>query len=63
MIKKFLTEHNVPFVEHNVDEEPHYITHIKDELGFMAVPVIECDGVAFQGFNPTELRKLESVSV
>ncbi|KRM60437.1 hypothetical protein FC26_GL000525 [Paucilactobacillus vaccinostercus DSM 20634] len=58
MTKRFLTEHNVDFVEHNIDEQPEYIDGLKQE-GFQATPVIKlADGHAFSGFRPDVLRKL-----
>lgn len=61
MSKKWLTEHNVPFTEINIEEHPEFVSHIKDDLGFSAAPVVEKEnGDAFYGFNINELRLLQN---
>lgn len=58
MTKRFLTEHNVNFVEHNIDEQPEYIDRLKQE-GFMATPVVKLgNGQSFSGFRPDVLKQL-----
>ena len=58
MTKKFLEQHNVAFVEHNIDEQPEFVDELKAN-GFMATPVIQLpDGNAFSGFRPDMLRGL-----
>lgn len=58
MTKKFLEQHNVAFVEHNIDEQPEFIDELKAN-GFMATPVVQLpDGNAFSGFRPDMLRGL-----
>lgn len=58
MTKKFLTEHHIKFVEHNIDEQPEYIQGLKAE-GFMATPVVKLpDGNSFSGFRPDRLAQL-----
>lgn len=37
MTKRFLEEHNVAFIEHNIDEQPEFIENLKAE-GFLATP-------------------------
>ncbi|AYF99799.1 glutaredoxin-like protein NrdH [Lactococcus allomyrinae] len=58
MVKKFLTEHDVTFKEINVDENPEFIAHLKDDLNFMATPVVETENIAFYGFAPDKLKAL-----
>lgn len=56
MTKRYLTEHDVAFVEHNINENPEYINYLKAQ-GFQAVPVIEIEGqAAFSGFRPEQLQ-------
>lgn len=58
MTKKFLEQHNVAFVEHNIDEQPEFVDELKAN-GFMATPVVQLpDGNAFSGFRPDMLRGL-----
>lgn len=58
MTKKFLKQHKVPFVEHNIDEQPEFIKTLKSE-GFLSTPVVKTpDGSAFSGFRPDKLQAL-----
>ncbi|KRN29486.1 hypothetical protein IV38_GL000371 [Lactobacillus selangorensis] len=58
MTKRFLTSHGIPFTEHNINDEPQYIDYLKQN-GFLAVPVLESNGMKpFSGFRPDELKKL-----
>lgn len=58
MTKRFLKEHNVDFVEHNIDEQPEFINDLK-QAGFLATPVVKlANGKAFSGFRPDELKQL-----
>ena len=58
MTKKFLQQHQIKFVEHNIDEQPEYIDQLKAD-GFMAPPVVKLpNGNAFSGFRPDRLQSL-----
>ncbi len=58
MTKKFLQQHNIDFIEHNIDEQPEYVAKLKAE-GFMATPVVKLpNGNAFSGFRPDRLQQL-----
>ncbi|WP_125703390.1 glutaredoxin-like protein NrdH [Lacticaseibacillus daqingensis] len=58
MTKNYLKTHNIAFTEHNINEEPEYISYLKDQ-GFQAVPVLEANGLpAFSGFRPEVLKQL-----
>lgn len=58
MTKMFLKQHNVSFVEHNLDAEPQYAAGLKKD-GFMATPVVKLpNGDAFSGFRPDRLKQL-----
>lgn len=58
MTKMFLKQHNVSFVEHNIDDEPEYVDSLKKD-GFMATPVVKLpNGDAFSGFRPDRLKQL-----
>ena len=58
MTKRFLEEHNIAFIEYNIDEQPEFIENLKAE-GFLATPVVKRpDGNAFTGFRPDRLLAL-----
>ncbi|KRM36035.1 hypothetical protein FD34_GL000295 [Limosilactobacillus pontis DSM 8475] len=58
MTKKFLKQHQIDFIEHNIDEQPEYVDQLKAE-GFMATPVVKLpNGNAFSGFRPDRLSQL-----
>lgn len=57
MTKRFLTEHHVDFVEHNINENPQYVDYLKDR-GFQSLPVIETENAQFSGFRPDKLQQL-----
>ncbi|KRM11001.1 hypothetical protein FD16_GL001035 [Paucilactobacillus suebicus DSM 5007 = KCTC 3549] len=58
MTKRFLAEHHVDFIEHNIDEQPQYIDGLKQE-GFLATPVVKlANGKTFSGFRPDQLKQL-----
>lgn len=58
MTKKYLKQHQIDFIEHNIDEQPEYVDQLKAE-GFMATPVVKLpNGNAFSGFRPDRLSQL-----
>ncbi|EEW53829.1 glutaredoxin [Limosilactobacillus antri DSM 16041] len=58
MTKKFLQQHQINFVEHNIDEQPEYVDQLK-AAGFLATPVVKLpNGSAFSGFRPDRLQAL-----
>ncbi|GAA6237301.1 redoxin NrdH [Apilactobacillus micheneri] len=58
MTKRFLGEHNIEFVEKNINEQPEYVDYLK-EKGFMSLPVVEAEGMnAISGFRPDQLSQL-----
>ncbi|ANK59102.1 MULTISPECIES: glutaredoxin-like protein NrdH [Loigolactobacillus] len=57
MTERFLNSHNIPFTEHNIDQEPEYVDYLR-EKGFQATPVIEASDISFTGFRPDQLRQL-----
>ena len=32
MTKRFLEQHKISFIEHNIDEQPEYISQLKSEV-------------------------------
>ncbi|WP_262314652.1 glutaredoxin-like protein NrdH [Lacticaseibacillus parakribbianus] len=58
MTKNYLKTHNIPFTEHNINDEPEYISYLKGQ-GFQAVPVLEAPGIEpIAGFRPEALKQL-----
>lgn len=58
MTRNYLEQRNIPFTEHNINNEPGALDYLKAQ-GFQAVPVVEADGIsAFSGFRPDALAKL-----
>ncbi|WP_057874496.1 glutaredoxin-like protein NrdH [Loigolactobacillus rennini] len=59
MTERFLKEHGIPYVEHNIDQEPEYIDYLKAK-GYQATPVVETADTSFFGFRPDQLRQSAS---
>ncbi|WP_412988694.1 redoxin NrdH [Pediococcus siamensis] len=58
MTKRFLSEHDIPFKERNINTNPDYIDYLKSR-GFQAVPVVESNGnEPIAGFRPDVLKQL-----
>lgn len=58
MTKNYLIQHQIPYTEHNISEEPQFIEYLKAK-GFQSVPVLEADGMeTFSGFRPDALKQL-----
>ncbi|WP_220730193.1 redoxin NrdH [Apilactobacillus zhangqiuensis] len=58
MTKRFLSEHDIDFIERNINEEPEYVSYLKSK-GFMSLPVVEADGIdSISGFRPDQLSQL-----
>lgn len=58
--KKFLTEHDIPFKEINVSEQPSGLVELQ-ERGIKSVPVVLVGdnwNEAFVGFQPDRLEEL-----
>ena len=58
--KKFLTEHNIPFKNVDVDEEPEALETLKQH-GLCGLPVVTMNqsfDFAFCGFQPDKLNEL-----
>lgn len=59
MTRNYLNSHDIPFTEHNINNEPEMIDYLKEQ-GFKAVPVVEAEGLsAFSGFRPDALAQLQ----
>ena len=58
--KQFLTEHNIPFKNVDVDEEPEVLETLKQH-GLFGLPVVAMNqsfDFAFCGFQPDKLNEL-----
>lgn len=62
-VKRWLKWAKVPFTEINVQEDEQALNHVKDDLGYQSLPVIEVtsggETYNFQGFNMEQLLKLK----
>ena len=59
MTKRFLAEHQIPFNEINIDDQPEAVENLK-AAGFRSVPVLTTTDSSIVGFRPEELRQLVS---
>lgn len=57
MTKRFLTEHNIAFEEHNINNQPQYLDYLK-QRGFQSVPVVMSQTATVVGFRPDALKEL-----
>lgn len=58
MTKRFLTDHQIQFEEHNINQQPQALTYLKQQ-GFQSVPVVVTDSQPpIIGFRPSELKAL-----
>ncbi|MDR1568147.1 MAG: glutaredoxin-like protein NrdH [Streptococcaceae bacterium] len=57
MVKRFLDDKNIDYLEINVEEQPEMIDYVKS-LGFQTLPVVETTNKVFSGFRPNELKEL-----
>ena len=57
MTKRFLTEHNIAFEEHNINNQPQYLDYLKQQ-GFQSVPVVMSQTTTVVGFRPDALKEL-----
>ena len=59
MTRSLLDERGIYYQEINLDNNPEYIDYIKDELGFMAAPVVKTDTDAWSGFRPGKIKAIK----
>jgi glutaredoxin len=62
MAKAFLSEHNVPFVEKNVQTDMDARAEMVKKSGQLGVPVIDIDGTALVGFDKGRIAELAGIS-
>lgn len=58
MVKKWLTEHEIPFTTIDITDDEDSITQLK-EFGYKTVPVTFIDDYSFVGFDVNGLRQAE----
>ncbi len=58
MVKDYLTEKKVGFVDYNVGEDQVKAEEMVKKSGQMGVPVVEIDGNVIIGFNRPEIDRL-----
>lgn len=58
--KKFLKEHDIPYTEYDIADEPKYADQLRDRSGKNLVPTIYINGQAYFGFvfNRPEIERL-----
>ncbi len=60
MTKEMLNDESIEFDVINVEEDENALSYIKDELGFMSMPVVVKKGEEpFSDFRPDKLLKLK----
>jgi len=58
--KEYLLDHNIEFRNIDVSVDLESLAYIRDELGYMSLPVIETDtGDSWFGFRPDLLEGLD----
>jgi glutaredoxin-like YruB-family protein len=57
MAKRFFQEHNIPYEEVDVGNNPKAAEEMIEKSGQMGVPVIDIDGKIIIGFNEAEIKK------
>ena len=58
MVKKFLDDKGIPYVEHNVEKDTDALEYLQ-QAGISHVPVTKVpNGKMIMGFNVNELREL-----
>lgn len=63
MAKDFLTEHNVPFNDHDVSTNLEKRTEMIEKSGQMGVPVIYVGDELIIGFDKEKLASLAGITV
>lgn len=59
MTKRVLKDNDVPFEIKDVEKDAEAMHHVKEVLGFSAMPVVEVEGEEpFAGFRPDKLNEL-----
>jgi glutaredoxin-like YruB-family protein len=61
MAKEFLTEHNGPFTDYDVQADLEKRAEMAEKSGGMAVPVIDVDGEVMVGFDKDRLAQLAGI--
>ncbi|WP_040536611.1 glutaredoxin-like protein NrdH [Schleiferilactobacillus shenzhenensis] len=58
MTERYLAQHNVPFEERNINEQPQYVDQLKAQ-GFRSLPVVmPANADPIVGFRPDSLKAL-----
>ncbi|KND49365.1 MAG: glutaredoxin-like protein, YruB-family [Parcubacteria bacterium C7867-008] len=62
MTKEFLTEHNIPYTEHNVASDLEKRQEMIEKSGQMGVPVITVGDDVIVGFDKEKLSSLVGIA-
>ncbi|MBI4895547.1 MAG: glutaredoxin family protein [Candidatus Aenigmarchaeota archaeon] len=58
MAKKWLKDHDVTFVEKNVQEDDDAAEEMISKSGQTGVPVLDINGEILVGYNPNKMKQL-----
>lgn len=58
MLKRFLSEDNIPFKEVNGENNPEQMEKVVKQTGQMGVPQTEIDGQWVIGFDPESIKQV-----
>lgn len=61
MAKAFLSEHNIPYSEKNVQSDLEARAEMVKKSGQLGVPVIDVDGSVMVGFDRDKLAELAGI--
>ena len=57
MVKNFLSDHNIPFREVNIEENPEMIQQLVQKTGQLGVPQTEINGNWIIGYDPNSILR------
>lgn len=55
LVKKILSENNIPFSEVNVESNPEIVQLLVEQTGRIGVPQIEINGTWLVGYDPNKI--------
>ena len=59
-MREFLSQHQIPFIEKNIRQDPQARDELLRLTGKLVVPAFEVDGEWFFGYDPQRLESLIS---
>lgn len=55
LVKKFLSQQNIPFTEINLEQHPEYMQKVVSATGQLGVPQTEINGKWVVGYDPNAI--------